>query len=100
MTSVPKSVRPAVRAVLDALVDGEFPEHLTWVDRYGTTGATLVRQPDTIWEHPGSDALEREDGSYAVTLPLWTVQESPSDLCSQLEVSPDGVVTLADVHVL
>ncbi|KQU68300.1 hypothetical protein [Phycicoccus sp. Root101] len=100
MAIVPLSVRPAIRAVLDQLVDGQFPNQLTWVSDYGETGAVLIRQPDSIWEHPRSDVLERQDGFYAMTLPLWTTDESPSELSAELGVSPEGVVTLEDVHVL
>jgi hypothetical protein len=33
-------------------------------------------------------------------VPLWTTDESPSDLSAELTVRPDGVVTLDDVHVM
>jgi hypothetical protein len=97
---IPASHRPALRAVLDRLTAGEFPEHLTWVRRYGRDGATLVRQPEAIWDHPRSEVLERDDGSFAVTVPLWTTEQSPSDLSAELRVSSDGVVAVDDVRVM
>jgi hypothetical protein len=33
-------------------------------------------------------------------VPLWTTEESPSDLSAEFEIDPEGVVTLDDVRVL
>ena len=100
MTAVPPGLRPAVGAELERLVAGELPHLLTWVRDYGDDGATLVPQPDAIWDHPGTDAVLTVDGSWALALPLWTTQESPSDLSAHVTVSADGTVTIEDVHVL
>lgn len=96
---VPDAVRTAVRQELDALVAGARPEHLTWVRRYGASGARLVRQPDACWDHPGADAVRRDDGGWHVVVPLWTTDESPSDLCADVVVQPDGRAVLQDVRV-
>ncbi len=71
-----------------------------WVRRYGSSGAQLVRQPEEIWEHPETDCQGRGDGSMWVTMPLWTTQESPSDLSVECEISATGVVVIEDLHVL
>lgn len=97
---VPEHLRPALRAELDALVRGERPEHMLWVDEYGDDGATLVVQPEAIWDHPGTDATLQDDGSWWVILPLWTELECPSDLSAEVEVDPSGQVTLRDLHVM
>jgi len=93
-------LRPAVRTQLDALVRGELPDMLLWVRRYGESGAVLVAQPDEIWNHPWSDALQRVDGSWSVVVPLWTEDEAPSDLTAELSVDAAGAATIDDVHVL
>jgi hypothetical protein len=100
MADVPEGHRPALRRELDALVAGRRPDLLTWVRRYGEAGATLVPQPDLIWTHGWADFLVRDDGSACGVLPLWTSDESPSDLSVEFEIDPDGVVTLTDLHVL
>ncbi len=100
MAHVPDEVRPAVRQELDALVDGQRPEHLLWVRRYGKHGATLVRQPDDLWDHPNADAVRINDGGWHVVVPLWTTEEAPSDLSAEVLVGPDARATLHNVHVL
>lgn len=100
MAAIPRAVRPAARHELDALVAGERPELLYWVRRYGTRGTSLVRQPESIWDHPFTDFLVREDGSCYGAAPLWTVDESPSDLSVEFEISADGTVLLTNVHVM
>ena len=97
VSAVPVPFRQALRAELDALVAGERPELLVWVDDYP---ATLVRQPDEIWTHPISQVVQRADGSAWAVLPLWTEAESPSDLSAEVEVDPSGSATSVDVHVL
>lgn len=97
---IPVDYRPALREVLDELTSGGRPELLTWVNSYGSSGATLVQQPDAIWEHSLSDFVERADGSVFAVMPLWTTEESPSDLSVECEISPSGVATVMDVHVL
>ena len=39
-------------------------------------------------------------GGWSVVMPLWTSEESPSDLSAELEVTPDGEARILDVHVL
>ena len=79
---------------------GRRPDLLVWVHDYGESGAELVAQPEAIWEHPQTDYLEREDGTAAIVVPLWTLEESPSDLSAELEVTEAGAVEITDVHVL
>lgn len=100
MSGVPEEFRPALRRELDLLVEGELPHLLTWVRQYGDCGASLVRQPDLAWSHPWTDFLRRVDGTFHGTLPLWTTDESPSDLSAEFDIDHDGVVTLTDLHVL
>lgn len=61
MAIIPDHLRPALRAALDDLVTGRQPELLTWVRAYGTDGALLVRQPEDIWTHRDSEALDCPD---------------------------------------
>ena len=72
---------------------------LLWVRRYGPRGATLVPQPDEIFEHRFTDAIETVQGGWALDLPLWTTEESPSDLTASLTVAADGTVTIDDIRV-
>lgn len=67
---------------------------------YGASGAELVTQPEAIWDHPETDFLQRDDGTAAIVVPLWTVEEAPSDLSAELEMTSAGAVELTDVHVL
>jgi len=97
---IPVDYRPALREVLDELTSGRRPELLTWVNAYGSRGATLVQQPDAIWEHARSGFLLRVDGSASAAMPLWTTEESPSDLSVECEISPSGVASVVDLHVL
>ena len=97
---VPESLRGAVGAELRSLVRGERPELLTWVREYGARGATLIEQPDDIWTHRYSDVTETDDGGWFIVVPLWTTEESPSDLSAELAVASDGTAHLLDVHVL
>jgi hypothetical protein len=39
-------------------------------------------------------------GGWHLVVPLWTTDESPSDLSAELLIAPDGVATIHDVHVL
>jgi hypothetical protein len=89
-----------VREQLDRLAAGDFPDLMTWVRRYGRDGAMLVRQPDAIWEHPRSTAVQTDEGGWHVVLPLWTTNESPSDLSAEVLVAADGTAVVHDVHVL
>lgn len=100
MGTIPHTHRAALRAVLDDLVDGRRPDLMAWVQSYGQSGATLVAQPEEIWEHPWADYQAREDGSAHVVVPLWTVAESPSDLSAECELGASGAATILDVHVL
>ena len=100
MGTIPVEHRTALRAALDELVTGHHPELLTWVRDYGESGAQLVRQPDEMWQHPLTDWLELDDGGASAVLPLWTTDESPSDLSAECEVTCTGNATITDVHVL
>lgn len=100
MTRIPDEVQGAVRQELDALVAGQRPEDLLWVRRYGSTGATLVQQPDEVWDHPYADAVRTQDGGWHIVVPLWTTDESPSDLSAEFLVQADGSAILHNVHVL
>lgn len=73
---------------------------MTWVNDYGDVGAVLVTQPEAIWTHDGAHCVERSDGSSSVVLPLWTADESPSDLSAEFEITAGGSVEVTDVHVL
>jgi hypothetical protein len=97
MGVVPEKYRDELRIELDALVGGKRPELMTWVTAYP---ASLVRQPDLIWSHAESEVVERADGTAFAVLPLWTTDESPSDLSVEFEIDSQGKVTILDVHVL
>ena len=96
MRTVPESSRAAIRRELDALAAGERPHVMLWVHEYP---AVLVRQPDDIWTHRLTDFKRREDGSAWAELPLWSTNESPSDLTASIEVSATGHVSIRDVRV-
>jgi len=100
VATVPIRFRDALRVELEALVVGERPDLLTWVREYGGSGASLVRQPEEIWTHAGTDFEERPDGSAFGVLPLWTADESPSDLSAEFRIDAGGAATIEDVHVL
>ena len=97
---MPIALQPALAELLQQLVDGEFPDMLHWVREYGSTGATLVQQPEAIWSHPETSVIPTSDGGWHIVLPLWTTDESPSDLSAELVVEPSGTVLLHAVHVL
>lgn len=42
----------------------------------------------------------RNDGTAWCVLPLWTMDEAPSDLSAELEIDEQGRVTVSDVRVL
>lgn len=86
--------RAAIRVALDALVRGERPELLTWVQSYGGSGTTLVDQPEEIWTHQESDHFLRNDGSVNVLLPVWTADESPSDLTADIRIDANGTAAI------
>jgi hypothetical protein len=96
MGVVPEQYRDAIRAELDALVRGDRPEMMTWVTAYP---ARLVRQPDLIWSDAQAELIERDDGTAYADLPLWTTDESPSDLTVVLEIDSLGTVTISDLRV-
>ena len=100
MGAVPEHLHPAIRQELDALVRGERPDSMVWVNRYGRHGATLVRQPDDIWTHEWAESHQVPDGTWHVLLPVWTTDESPSDLTAEVHVGLDGQARLYDLHVL
>jgi hypothetical protein len=97
--TVPSNLRPAIAAQLSALVEGALPEQLAWVLDYRANGATLVAQPEEIWSHAWTDVIAVGTGGWSVVLPLWTTEESPSDLSAEVFVSPEGEATIRDVHV-
>lgn len=87
--------------LIDDLVAGRVPfEKLRRVREYEHTGATLVRPPDAIWSHQRADAVAVATGGWHIVLPLWTTEESPSDLSAKVRVDADGTAELLDVHVL
>lgn len=100
MGQIPDEQRPALRTALDDLVAGRRPELMTWVEQYGEAGTTLVSQPEDVWDHPLTDYQPRDDGSASVVIPLWTREESPSDLSAECELDASGNATVVDVHVL
>lgn len=100
MAVVPEHLRPRIGPLLTALVRGERPELLTWVHDYGEHGATLVEQPEDIWSHEWTEVGQRDDGGWWFALPLWTTDESPSDLSAEGSVSSDGQAILEDIHVI
>ena len=100
MTSVPAELRTPVFAQLQALVRGDLPELLTWVRQYKGTGAALVTQPMKIWTHDDTVVTPIEGGGWHIVVPLWTSDESPSDLSAEVSVNPDGHARITDVHVL
>lgn len=73
---------------------------LTSVTAYGASGAVLIAQPDAIWTHPDSQVESRHDGTAWGVVPLWTTEESPSDLSAEFEVDAAGRVEIRDVRVL
>lgn len=100
VTPIPEHLRPAVARQLDRLVQGQLPELLTWVRQYGQGGAVLIAQPNELWEHAGCDAVRTDSGGWHLVVPLWTTEESPSDLSAELIASPDGEVQITDIRVL
>lgn len=83
---------------------GAYPDMLLWVHRYGprgeaASGAVLIDQPAEIFDHRYADAIEMAAGGWALDLPLWTDQESPSELTASVTVAVDGTVTVGDVRV-
>lgn len=100
MGVIPERHREALRVALDELVAGRRPELMTWVDGYGASGAELVHQPSEMWDHPLTDFLPRPDGTAHVVVPLWTRDETPSDLSAECELTVTGEVEIVDVHVL
>ena len=96
---VPRRRRQALRVALDELVAGRRPHMLTWVRKYGRSGTELLRQPDEIWTHRWTDYAERPDGSAYGSLPLWTIDQSPSDLSVAFEIGVDGSAQLTDLRV-
>ena len=98
--TIPERFRPSVRAALDALSSGDLPDMLAWVEQYGADGATLIRQPEEIWEHPDSQIEVRSDGSAWGVVPLWTTDENPSDLSAEFALNAAGRVEIRDVYVL
>jgi hypothetical protein len=97
---VPVEVRIVVREEVDRLVAGDLPNLMTWVHAHGSSGATLVPPPEDWWAHPWSDAVPMQSGGWHVVVPLWTTEESPSDLSAEVEVSQSGQARITDVHVL
>lgn len=97
---IPARLRPAIREQLDALATGERPALLTWVESYRASGAVLIRQPEEIWAHSDSEIEFRDDCTAWGVVPLWTEDESPSDLSAEFEVDSDGRVTIYDVRAL
>ncbi|MDQ6948992.1 MAG: hypothetical protein M3256_22710 [Actinomycetota bacterium] len=100
MATIPEPVRDAVSAQLAALVRGDEPGLLTWVRNYGGHPATVVAQPDDIWSHPWSAAIPTDSGGWHVVVPLWTTEESPSDLSAEIIVDADRSAEITGVHVL
>jgi len=100
VTPIPEHLRPAVARQLDRLVQGQLPDLLTWVGQYGESGAVLIAQPDDLWEHAGCEATPTNAGGWHLVVPLWTTEESPSDLSAEFIASPDGEVQITNVHVL
>jgi hypothetical protein len=98
--AVPNELRSAIEDQLSRLVRGDLPEMLTWVRNYGQDGAVLIEQPADIWDHRYTDAARTIDGGWHVVVPLWTEQESPSDLSAEIIVTASGAARIHDVHVL
>jgi hypothetical protein len=104
MGIVPEHLRPAVAAELDQLVRGARPQMMQWVHRYGPRGepdrgAILIDQPEEVFDHRYTSVIEMDDGGWALDLPLWTTEESPSDLTVSMTVDVDGAVTIDDLRV-
>jgi hypothetical protein len=97
---VPVELRPAITDQLRLLTNGELPSLMTWVNRYGRSGTSLIAQPEEIWTDERTDVVEADDGGWFLTLPLWTVDEAPSDLSAEVRVSAEGAAQITDVHVL
>ena len=87
---IPMDVRAAVSEQLDRLVKGDLPDLLIWVRRYGQNGATLAVQPTTTFDHSRADAVMTDDGGWHVVVPLFTTEESPSDLSAEVLVDARG----------
>lgn len=101
MADIPLPLRPVLARLVDDVVAGRVPpEKLTWVRQYGSTGATLVPPPEAIWSHEWSDAVPVDSGGWHVVLPLWTTEESPSDLSMEVGTDAEGRAKLLDIHVL
>lgn len=104
MGTVPEHLRLAVAAELDQLVQGDRPDMMLWVLRYRPRGepdrgATLIDQPDEVFDHRYIGVIEINDGGWALDLPLWTTEEALSDLTVSMAVSADRAVTIDDLRV-
>jgi hypothetical protein len=107
---IPDPLRPVIADALTKIVAGD-EESLRrdgilrnqgdlwlWVREYP---AELVPQPAEIWTHRHSEAGELDDGSgWWVVLPMWTKEESPSDLSLEMTVLSTSQGLQAEVHNL
>jgi len=99
VAAVPSDLRIAIFSQLQALVRGDLPELLTWVRQYKGVGTALVTQPMEIWTHRETEVTPIRDGGWHIVVPLWTSDESPSDLSAGVTVTPDGHARITSVHV-
>ena len=77
---------------------------MLWAHRYRPRGepdrsAILIDQPDEIFDHRYTSVIEMDHGGCALDLPLWTTEESPSDLTVSMTVDVDGAVRIDDLRV-
>jgi hypothetical protein len=100
MAAVPVNIRAAVSDQLDRLVRGDYPDLLVWVQMYGGGGTTLTAQPNSIFEHGRTDAIATLDDGWHIVVPLFTTDESPSELSAELVVDRTGTARITDVRVL
>lgn len=110
-----ESLIPAVREVVERLVDREFAileadgrsgrltasDLVRALDGYGRT---LVRIPEEGWALADSYKLEGPPATFSIDLPLWTLEEGRSDLTLSISVSRVSenrvIATIEDIHVL
>jgi hypothetical protein len=77
-----------------------MPELLVCVRDYGPSGATLIDQPASIFDHPRADAVRVTNGGRHVVVPLFTAEEAPSDLSAEIAIDVEGTARITDVRVL
>lgn len=112
--ALPDRFRALTADLVDTLVRGDFAS-LDRDGRSGRVGAealqrsvsdygrTLTALPDEAFDLVESGAVDARPGEWWIVVPLWTVEEGPSDLSLELAAlhTSDGHrLEVTDLHVL